>query len=40
MTIHPSTTQQVLLDQLNKVIYLSTEWWALKNLIEKFNTTK
>ncbi len=40
MTIYPSTTQQSLLMQLNQTVYLSTEWWRLKDLIEKFNTTK
>jgi hypothetical protein len=40
MTFYPSDTQQSLLYQLNQVIYLSTEWWEIKELIEKFNTTK
>jgi len=40
MTFYPSTTQQSLLRQLNQVVYLSTEWWRLKDLLEKFNTTK
>ena len=40
MTFYPSDTQQSLLYQLNQVVYLSTEWWKIKELIEKFNTTK
>jgi len=40
ITIHSSTTQQSLMQQLNKVVYLSTEWWKIKELIESFNTTK
>ena len=40
MTFYPSDTQQSLLYQLNQVVYLSTEWWRLKELLEKFNTTK
>jgi hypothetical protein len=40
ITIHPSTTQQSLMQQLNEVVYLSTEWWRIKELIESFNTTK
>ncbi len=40
MTIYPTTTQQSLLDQLNQAGYLSAKWWRLKELIEKFNTTK
>jgi len=40
ITIYPSTTQQSLLYQLNQAVYLSTEWWRIKELIESFNTTK
>ena len=40
ITIYPSTTQQSLMQQLNEVVYLSTEWWRIKELIESFNTTK
>ena len=40
ITIHPSTTQESLMQQLNEVVYLSTEWWRIKELIESFNTTK
>jgi len=40
MTFYPSDTQQSLLYQLNQVVYLSSEWWRLKELLEKFNTTK
>lgn len=40
MTIYPSTTQESLMKQLNQVVYLSTEWWKIKELIESFNTTK
>ena len=40
ITIHPSTTQQSLMQQLNQVVYLSAEWWRIKELIESFNTTK
>jgi len=39
-TIYPSTTQQSLMQQLNQVVYLSAEWWKIKELIESFNTTK
>ena len=38
ITIHPSTTQQSLLDQLNQVVYLSTEWWRLKEILEALKT--
>ena len=34
MTIYPSDTQQSLLYQLNQVVYLSTEWWRLKDILE------
>ena len=34
ITIHPSTTQQSLMQQLNQVVYLSTEWWKLKDILE------
>ena len=30
MTFYPSDTQQSLLYQLNKVVYLSAEWWKIK----------
>ena len=40
MTFYPSDTQQSLLQQLNQAVYLSTEWWKIKELIESFNTTK
>ena len=40
MTFYPSDTQQSLLYQLNQAVYLSSEWWRLKELLEKFNTTK
>jgi len=40
MTFYPSDTQKSLLYQLNQVVYLSSEWWRLKDLLEKFNTTK
>tara|TARA_A100001011_G_scaffold56075_1_gene55042 strand:+ start:493 stop:612 length:120 start_codon:yes stop_codon:yes gene_type:complete len=38
MNLHPSTTQQSLLNQLNQVIYLSTEWWKLKEILEALKT--
>tara|TARA_R100001463_G_scaffold50142_1_gene100209 strand:+ start:267 stop:386 length:120 start_codon:yes stop_codon:yes gene_type:complete len=38
MTFYPSTTQQSLLRQLNQVVYLSTEWWRLKEIIENLKT--
>ena len=34
MNFYPSTTQEFLLYQLNQVIYLSTEWWKLKEILE------
>ncbi len=40
MTFYPSDTQQSLLRQLNQAVYLSAEWWRLKEILEKFNTTK
>jgi len=38
MNYYPSTTQQSLLYQLNQVVYLSAEWWKLKEIIEKLQT--
>ena len=35
ITIHPSTTQQSLMQQLNEVVYLSTEWWRIKEYSNK-----
>ena len=40
MTFYPSTTQQSLLYQLNQAIYLSSEWWRLKEILEEFQQTK
>ena len=34
MTFYPSDTQQSLLYQLNQAVYLSTEWWRIKEILE------
>tara|TARA_R100000458_G_scaffold40846_1_gene38419 strand:+ start:276 stop:386 length:111 start_codon:yes stop_codon:yes gene_type:complete len=34
MTFYPSTTRESLLKQLNQVVYLSAEWWKLKEILE------
>jgi|TARA_Y200000002_G_scaffold262707_1_gene218106 hypothetical protein len=38
MNYYPSTTQESLLNQLNQVVYLSTEWWKLKEILENLKT--
>ena len=38
MNWYPSTTQESLLCQLNQVVYLSTEWWKLKEILENLKT--
>ena len=38
MTFYPSITQELLLKQLNQVVYLSTEWWKLIEILENLKT--
>ena len=40
MTIYSSDTQQSLLYQLNKVVYLSAEWWKIKEILENYVNPK
>ena len=40
MTFYPSDTQQSLLSQLNQAVYLSTEWWKIKEILENYVSTK
>ena len=40
MTFYPSDTQQSLLYQLNQVVYLSTEWWRIKDILEDNASTE
>ena len=40
MTFYPSDTQKSLLYQLNQAVYLSTEWWKIKEILENYVSTK
>ena len=40
MTFYPSDTQQSLLHQLNQAVYLSAEWWRIKEILENYVSTK
>ena len=40
MTFYPSDTQQSLMQQLNQVVYLSAEWWKIKEILENYVSPK